>query len=238
MTARAAASGAVVATLLALGGGASGQGNKYATPQAVFDAAQEAAQRKDWKGFYQCLTPESGDRLVGQWILQGLRGRAGPKTKETEERNRLIDKVFSRHGLTADVTREAQSKVFGAFFKKGPRGLDDVLKPLLARIKDRGAFLADFVSAMEMANPRKVEPNAGKSMLRGLKVEGDTATATAVTRRGGKDAEEPIAFRKVDGGWRIELPDLFAKGKGKKAKRPTSGPGLLAGLFPELVVRH
>jgi hypothetical protein len=223
-----------VAALLALGGPARGQGKKYDTPQAVFDAAQESARKKDWKGLYQCLTPESGDRLVGHWIVRGLFARATARTKETEERARLIDQVFNRHGLTAEVTRGAQERITGMVFKKDPGALDDIRKSLLARVKDRGAFLADFVSTMEKANPRKVAPDNGRRSLKGLKVDGDTAAGTAVTTVGGKEVEEPIAFKKVDGGWRIEMPDLFARGKGKKAARPTGRPGPLVGLFPDL----
>ena len=43
-------------------------------------------------------------------------------------------------------------------------------------------------------------------VLKEMKVEGDKASATMKRTFGSKDSEQPIEFRKVLGGWKMELP--------------------------------
>ena len=62
---------------------------------------------------------------------------------------------------------------------------------------------------------KKDQEEAIGGELKDLKIDGDKATATLVRKKGGKDAQEPIEFRKVGGGWKLELPE-----------RPMGGPAL------------
>jgi hypothetical protein len=205
MRARAAVGVAALAALLALGGDAHGQdGAKYATPREAFAAVNRAAAKKDWKTVYQGLTPESGERLTGYLVHTGaLIQLFAPldKTGRMMALVRPLEGAFKKHGLTGEALRKV---VKAGKAGKGLKEQDAARRKLARLVKDQPDFVAEvwpYFKRIEGAGAL-----FGKPTLKGVKVNGDTAAGTLVERKGDGETSEPITFRKVDGGWRVELP--------------------------------
>jgi len=217
MKARAVTFGALAAALLVLSGDARGQAKKYESPNAVFDAFQSSVKKKDWKTAYTCLTPDSGDRLAGQMIFVGAMIKsfaAFDKTGKLAGLVKPIDAVFDKHGLTKESLAKAKPS-------KDPKEQDAALLKLARLVKDRAAFLGELMPVMEKLGSKKGD-ELGKATLKDVKIDGDNATGTAVTEKGGVEKEEPLKFKKIGGGWRIDLP--ITTGKKKGAARPAVRP--------------
>jgi hypothetical protein len=200
--------GLLVAPLALLTAGASGEESKgrtlYKTPQAVFEASQRALKKNDWKAFASCLTEKSRDQLAGQMALGAffLKQRAADDPKgRIKDAVKKLDEVFTKHGLTkARLAELAKDKVTEP---KSPAEVGKAMQKLIAPIKDRETFIGDVMAVMEQMHGKKGGPP--ETELKDVKVDGDTATGTAITRRGGKEMREPFAFKKSGGSWRIEL---------------------------------
>ena len=178
----------------------------FATPKAVFDAAVKASKAKDFKAFAAVFTPESQGKLAGQLAGLGVMFKAfSAFDKEGKMKDKLadFDKIMDKHGLTKDVMGKLKQT-------KDPKEIEANNKVIATAIKDKPAFVGDVMKWLDAANPGK---NKGgpldEATLKGVKVDGDKATGTVVT----KDKEEPMEFAKVGGGWRIVLPEPKAKDK-------------------------
>ena len=80
----------------------------------------------------------------------------------------------------------------------------EIMKKLAAPIKDKPAFIADMLDALEeMGSEESKGMSLGDATLKDVKIDGDTAKGTIVKKG---DKEEPIHFQKIDGGWLVELP--------------------------------
>src|SRR5262249_52567761 len=113
------------------------------------------------------------------------------------------------HGLTEEVLKK-QPKLD----LKDPEAAKKGMKQMLEPIKDKNAFVADMMTAMKKLGGDKKDsgPMGKDAELKDVKIEGDTATGTVVTKHDGKEKSEAIKFRKVGGGWKIELPADMLKG--------------------------
>ena len=182
----------------------------YASPTAVFEAAIKASKKKDFKAFTACLTPESQDKLAGQLVGIGEMFKAfSALDKEGKMKDKLadLDKIMDKHGLT----KEAMGKLKQT---KDPKEIEKNNKAIAAIVKDKPAFVGEVVAWLDSANPGKGKGGPlDTAELKGLKVTGDKATATVVTKPDGKEKEEPWEFAKVKGGWRIVLPEPKAQEK-------------------------
>jgi hypothetical protein len=176
----------------------------YASPKAVFDAAVKASKKKDFKAFATLLTPDSQGKLASQLAGLGLMFKAfSAFDKEGKMKDKLadFDKIMDKHGLTKDVMGKLKQT-------KDTKEIEANNKVIVAAVKDKPAFVGDVMKWLDAANPGK---NKGgpldEAELKDLKVTGDKATGTVVSKVGGKDKEEPMDFAKVGGGWRIVLPE-------------------------------
>lgn len=185
----------------------------YGSPEAVFEAAKEAAEEKDWEGFCECVTPESRDQfagalLLGAVMMKGFSGMAalgGPeKAQEAEEKLKPIIDVLEKHGLDEDTLKNMNSE---GRMTPG-RADNDRLQQVLAPVKNRNKFVADMMTAMQQLNttgntiPSPMESDA---KLEDVEINEDSATGSIVQTRRGKERRDKIAFTKVDGGWKIDL---------------------------------
>jgi hypothetical protein len=207
-TTRTVAAGVVLAALLfsALPGCGS-KGAAHATPEDVFKAAKAAADKEDWKGFCDCLTDDSRDTFAGGMAFAGVMMKAFGELggKEAGAKLKPIDDVLSKHGLTEENFKKMEkAPPLGG----GEKEMAKVMKELVAPVKDRGAFVADMVAALKQVGDKgKDQPPFPKdAVLKDVKIDGDTAKAVIVSQQGGAERSEPIAFRKVGAGWKIELP--------------------------------
>jgi hypothetical protein len=219
MKARAVAVVALVAALLVLSGDARGQEKKYDTPQAVFDAFKTAIANNDWKAVYHTVTPESGNALVAGLIVQGYQVQAfaaKDKTGKLAELAKPFEKAFARHSLSQEVIEKALKAIGKP--KTTEEGQTALLK-VAGLVKDRGAFLGDVMPLLTKG--KKDLATAAKATLEDVKITGDKATGTVVTSVGGKDKREPLAFKKVGGGWRVEMP---LSGGSRPAPKPADRP--------------
>ncbi|MCE9546435.1 MAG: hypothetical protein K8T25_13090 [Planctomycetia bacterium] len=179
----------------------------YKSPQEVFDAANSSVEKKDYQGFCQCLTADTQDQMAGFLVLGPLSLEkmmmALPPQPSAIEAISRIDKVFQQHGVdTGKIDLEA----LGKFPQKTPAEKSEEVKRLAAGIKDKPAFISDMILAMEsnaksQGNFIQSRLPFGNSRLEDLKIEGDSATGTAVDKTNGQ--KTPVTFSKVNEGWLI-----------------------------------
>lgn len=191
-----------VLVCLSIGCGSS----QYATPEATFETAKSAVASEDYQAFCGCLTSEVRDEMAAGLVMVGgfmqMAGEMpmeGPDAEKAKDAAKKVKAIMEKHGLTEDsmaeisidlnVSKEEQKK--------------EMLK-LVEPIEDRDAFVAELIPVLletgEESDPKPIEQDA---KLTDLKTEGDTATATVVQTREGKEKKGPIAFKKVDGEWKI-----------------------------------
>src|SRR5262249_39140527 len=161
-----------------------------------------------WKSVCATLTDDSRDLLAGALVLTPLRFKAraklaGPKEKDILAKLKPLDDVLARHGLDAAVL----NNLLAAQADTDPK---DALKlsvnRLLAPIKDRCAFIADMFNALKKVDEAKARrgPINADAELRDVKIKEDRAAGVIVTKVDGKEQREPIAFRRLQGSWKIE----------------------------------
>ena len=118
-----------------------------------------------------------------------------------------LDRIMDKHGLT----KEAMAKLMPT---KDPKEIEKNNKAITTIVKDKPAFVGDVMKWLESANPGKSKGGPlDEATLKDLKVDGNKATGTVLTKTGDKEKEEPMEFAKVGGGWRIVLPEPKAKDK-------------------------
>jgi hypothetical protein len=213
--------------LVALGTALAGGRTTYRTPQEAFDAAKKAIEREDWKGFCATLTDDSRDTLAGGMVMMPLmlKGfvKLAPEDKQKEILAKLkpLEEVMAKHGLTEEaLAKMKDAKPAG----KGPEAIMQAFKQLLAPVKDRSAFVADMIAAMKKLDPKQAKqgPLAADAELKDVKIDGDTAKGVIVTKKDGQEKRDPVAFRRIDGSWKIDLPLDLGKRPGKG--RPEDPP--------------
>jgi hypothetical protein len=215
-----------VLLLAALSVAVAGGGATYRTPEEVFEAAKKAIAREDWKGFCATLTDDSRDMLAGGLAMMPLMAKGFAKFAGEEKEKEILAKlkplteVLNKHGLTEETLNKMKDEK--------PAGLDPEairkgLKRLVSPIKDRCAFVAEMAAALKKMGGKKDQgaPLPKDAELKDLKIEGDKAKGVVVSKADDKEKRDPIEFRKVGGGWKIELPIQI--GKGLK-KGPPPGP--------------
>jgi hypothetical protein len=176
----------------------------YQTPEEAFRAFMAAGEKEDWKTACECLTDETRDKLAAGLIFGGMLATGSARTEEEKAKLKPIEDVLAKHGLTKTGKAPAGPKV----------DLEQGIMRLVASIEDRSAFIAEFLAALKQASddPTK-NPLAGDVKLEDVKVQGDSATGIAVAKVDGREARQPLNFKKVGGGWRIEIPERARPGK-------------------------
>jgi hypothetical protein len=208
----------VIAGALARGdstpGKTAGKGDVHDSPRAAYLAAQAASKKGDIPGFIACLTADSEKLLAGELAARGLmlRGLASlDQTGKAKEKLEPLDKVLAKYGITEEMFKKAAPA-------RAEGQIGKALRSIGAQVKDRPAFCAEFFEAWEKATPnRRPRPFLGVE-LANVKVSGDRATGTMVAKINETDKkEEPIAFARVDGSWKIVLPEPKSPAPGKPA---------------------
>lgn len=226
------------------GGGGKPPATAYNSPQEVFDAAKEAMKKEDMGQFVSLLTEDSQKAIAGMMVsLGGMMKMLGafvppgsPKdtAAKVKEMVKPIDDAFAKHGMTEEKVKAAMAKAQ----KWGPEGppegkVREALASLGEGINDPGGLMQDIIKGLSAMNPeggdQKMEILKQNAELIDLKVEGDTATGKVKTEDG---KQEPIAFKKTDKGWRIDIPEEMFKtmmsqkggGPGEEIP-PPPGPG-------------
>jgi hypothetical protein len=206
-----------ISTISGCGGGASAA---YSTPQATFDTAKAAAAKEDWKAFAQCLTPDTRDEMAGGMAIFGpLMGLSDPET------GKQIEGVLKKHGID-------EKAMDGPPLGDAKGSPEEAMKKLASSIKDRDAFIGEMMTIMKKSGKMKDKgPMDKTATLKDVKIEGDKATGTLVTKVDGKDVPDPnpVKFRKIEGAWKMDV-DMNGGGGGP----PGGGPPVGGGADPEV----
>lgn len=189
-----------------------------ATPEETFKLAQAAAEKGNWKGVVVHMTPESQEMFAGGLAFAGVMMQAfaelgGPEgAKEAQK----IKAVLAKHGLT----EAAMKKLEGDDSVKNP---EEAIKKIVAPIKDRGAFIGDMMTAFKDTKGFKENdsPISKDAKLKDVKIDGNNAKGTVEFEKNGEKTEDPIAFKKVNGKWLLDLTEAMKKELGPG---PGAGP--------------
>ena len=191
---------------------ATGSRVKHESPQAVFDAAKEAMNAKQFDQFVGCLTPESQDVMIFGLAMGAQMAKAfsqmggalgqelgGADAKaEIDKKFAPLDQVLEKYELNENMMSEL--------------GGDEPMDPMAAvkkvsdKIGDKPAFIQELMAALESIGDEASQgPQAMfQTELSDIKIEGDTASATATNPQNPEESG-PVHFRQVDGGWLLDL---------------------------------
>jgi hypothetical protein len=111
-----------------------------------------------------------------------------------------IDAALKKAGLTEKAIEELEDSVLG----DDPQQAHAAMIKIGGQIRDKPAFISEMVSIVEAINNEEGSVNKmAEGTLQNLKIDGDSARGEIVK---GEDEREPIEFRKIHGGWLIEIP--------------------------------
>jgi len=185
----------------------------HETPEQAFRAFMAAGEKEDWKGMCECLTNETRDKLAAGLIFAGSLAKGFATTEEQKAKLKAVDDVLAKYGI-----KDGQAP---ANAPKTEMDLEKAMMKLIESIQDRNAFIADVLAAFKQASDHpSMNPLAAPFFgfkdvrLEEVKIRGNSATAVAVARRDGQEARQPLNFRKVGDGWRIEIPESDNRGNG------------------------
>src|SRR5262249_33121899 len=141
------------------GKGGGGVAKTYDSPQAVFDAAKDAAKNKDFRTFTHCLTTESQEVFAGMMAFQAAlmisfteAFAKGDKAGEAMKKLQPLMHVLDRHGLTkAERDKIAKTKPKGG---GNPKDMFAGMKEMAAPVKDKPAFVGELMDALIKLNPK------------------------------------------------------------------------------------
>lgn len=143
----------VLLFLIALISGCGGCSSKHGSPEAAFEAMQDAAQEEDWETAVEQMTDHS-QKVLARVMLSAL-DKAGPENKDE------VESLLKRHRRASDETAPKMD---------------------VESIKDKPAFLAEAIALLkklgEEGSPTFGSPS---DTLEELKIDGNSATAVIVT---------------------------------------------------------
>jgi hypothetical protein len=164
---------------------------KYKTPEATFQTLVDSLNKKDWGGFFGCLTQESQDTATA-----GMAMFANMAVMKDEKKGEDIKAILKKHSAEVnlqEMMKETDSKV--------------AMKKINDKIKDKPAFFSEIMPAIAKNDPsvaKNFEKVSGK--IKDVKIDGEKATAIVVSQdKSGKDTEDKISFKKEKDGWKIDM---------------------------------
>jgi len=177
---------------------------QYKTPQAVFDAAMAAQERKDFKTAVACVAPEARKDLAASLALNALNIKQG-NTKEVRKELKPLFDVLDKHGLTEKAVKDVQ-------LGDDPKTVEKSREKLKKLIKKPADFAVDYMTAQDKVGAGE-RPGESKIKLTGVKINGDKATGTmSIDFGGSSDTILPVEFVKINGGWKF-IPEPKRKAK-------------------------
>jgi hypothetical protein len=170
------------------------------SPEAAFAAFRDAGRSKNWRKLYDTVTPESQDQLVGLMALTIQMAALGDEDAKS---------LAGRHGLSSG----------SAINPAGPGGFANVMRQMQEQAQNAGNSISNkrefFADAMSLLLRKAEEKGGGSSSspfddvgnaeLTDVVITEDRARGKHKVEKNGRELEMPIAFRKVDGSWRVDL---------------------------------
>lgn len=168
------------------------------SPQDVFAKIKQAEQDKDYETMVGCTDQESQEKLAAGMYMMAEMMKSFASIggdKQGKEAGENIDRVLKKHGLTKFDPNDMQNFA---------NDQDGAVKLIASKIKNKPAFVGDFISAMEKmdnGNSSSSMPTKFNGDLEDVKIAGDTATGTIIM----KGRNEPINFVKENDRWKIKI---------------------------------
>lgn len=206
---------------------------RYESPRDCYDAMTIAASRDDFEAALDCMTLETQQQLGGLLLYRGHLNRVaadyamfrGDKRGEgTKAAIAGMTEIFDEYNINAKVLDNLPAFT--------PQTLSDTkaMGQLGKRIEDLHGFTSSMLALLAKLNPGKapLEVLDGELTIE----ESDEDTAQGIIRAG--DATEPVEFRRIEGGWQIDLK-INSLAQQRKAATPkerskSPGPGALDSL--------
>jgi len=199
---------ALFCALIAAGGCGSAP---FSSPHATIKTAKTAIEQHDYRTFAICLSPKARDDLAAALVVMGrfVGLSSSPSAADPEkvkQRATQVAAVCKKHGVEDAAPKFDFSALRLAFDAEAQK---KEWAKRLAPVKDRIAFIADFLEALSQTSDDG-DVLGADATVRDLTMNGDTASATfEQTRRGAKQSSR-ITLRKIDGEWKIDqLPRLM-----------------------------
>ncbi len=192
---------------------------RYGSPQDVFTAASRALQKHDGAALAECLTEESLEEWNAAFVLYGamVELQSGPDSSLMSMWSGKIDEQQLKTALStvtklklamAHVDKDrlkdfeplVRSAMAGIVLTGGEVTINDEQRKLAGLVNEPKVFFAKAFDAWTVT--RSYRQNW---RLEDVEASGDTATARLLGEDGGS---RKIAFHRIAGSWRIELPFL------------------------------
>jgi len=178
-----------------------GCGGKYDSPEACFQTIRMAAHKEDIGTFYDSLTPESQDVIVGALLATAAGARAqhavNPEEPQAKQQVEAFDPVLAKH----NVDEQTVQGFIPQYFLRGRQAIPGLAKAVKAKLP----FVMDMYAAMKNAGGNfELAEEFYKQLagqLKEVKIDGDHATAIDVTESG----ETSLQFRKYPEGWKLHI---------------------------------
>src|SRR5262249_1030393 len=164
-----------------------GSGKYYKTPQAVFDASEKAASKKDYKTVIDCVAPEGRKELAADMAAQAIIMKTveGPGV---EKALKSIKAVMVKHGLTDKAVSSIKIEpVEVASLQKARAALGKLIKKPDAVAVEMMAAQARFGEGVARGLPKLT------TKLLNVKVEGKKASGMMVVDYGGAQLRQKIS---------------------------------------------
>jgi hypothetical protein len=174
-------------------------GAAYNSPQAVFEAAQAAQKKEDFKSFVACFAPEAQKELAAGLAFQALRQQAAVRGDEKlRTQFKPILDALNKHGLTDEVGKKVKLN------PSDRAEAEQAQRELQGLIKEPAALAADLMTAYSKTEPFNRKPaEVPTPQLTDVKIDGDKARGTIVVKVQGRELKQPAEFVKVGGSWKL-----------------------------------
>jgi hypothetical protein len=191
-------------------------GQTYATPQAVWDAAQAAQKKQEFTKFVNCFAPQAQKEMAIGLAFSALSQQAAARGDEKlRTQFKAILDALNKHGLTDEVGKKVNLRPGDA------KEAEKVHAELAGLIKNPAGVAADLMNAYSKTEPFNRKPPEGPTpQLTDVKIDGDKAKGTTVVKVGEREVRLPAEFVKVGGGWKLSPQPQQAP-----PPRPAGGPG-------------
>ncbi len=163
-------------------------------------------EKEDFETFSNCMTPETQDAAAAALAFAGIMmknmgstfsdiaSKAGASgSKSMDEAKDAIGALLEKHGIS-------ETAISSITTTNQDEAIQEIIKP----IKDKAAFMSEMLEQMSQVGDDKSFGNVNGDLI-DLKVEGDSATGTLVSKKNGAEEKRPIKFEKSDGSWKIAL---------------------------------
>jgi hypothetical protein len=237
----------VVGLLVVLGTGSNEGGSAeqeelrgYASPEEAFAAQKKATMEKDYKTLIEAMTPEAQEAAVGGIVVAAaMMAPSSPELAKLLDDHGIDESMREMPALSGNPQDMQESL---AAMKK----MQEKQKALVAGMEDKVGFFVAAMGHVEAFGDRfaeklgqtggqfaelkaDAERAQAEAELVDLQIDGDRAQGKQRATFRGRTMNVPMWFRRIDGRWYLDQPDLTAQpGQASPMPGPPVKPGAAA----------